>query len=424
MCWQNDEVVLHLLDENLALDLRPGDCGRAWVAIVATAPGVSVNAPDRLAAWAEVAAAAWRTRLDRYLRNVPVVTSDIPGLDAYDNRALASGLVCIWENPAFLLNPHVATSGIDGGSICSYLWDIGGYAAHMITLMLGEDILPIARQFQSIDLEQSYAFTLDGKGIGVRYAYSPWSFAKLVEAITAHLDLPADLDDGLKNLLLTEEANADATTLLIDDGGQENLLEMRGVGYEHVVASPNAERAWSLRHLADLADLAQDADAPTAAWRTRADQIIESVRTTLWDDERGWFKALYPDGYEELVYSVQIFDALRAGACTPAMTDELLTHLHDGAFLGAYGVHSVSQADSRHFELNDPDWSGGGAFSGEGPQLALTLFEQGFPELAVDVLQRHFWLGQHLPYIPQEHYADRPMAAPISAPIHRRPGRR
>jgi hypothetical protein len=278
--------------------------------------------------------------------------------------------------------------------------------------MLGEDILPIARQFQSIDLEQSYAFTLDGKGIGVRYAYSPWSFAKLVEAITAHLDLPPDLYDGLKNLLLTEEANADAGTLLIDYGNQENLLEMRGAGYEHVVASPNAERAWSLRHLADLAALAQDADAPTAAWRTRADQIIESVRTTLWDDERGWFKALYPDGHEELAYSVQIFDALRAGACTPAMADELLTHLHDGAFLGAYGVHSVSQADSRHFELNDPDWSGGGAFSGEGPQLALTLFEQGFPELAVDVLQRHFWLGQHLPYIPQEHYADTPLAPP------------
>lgn len=50
----------------------------------------------------------------------------------------------------------------------------------------------------------------------------------------------------------------------------------------------------------------------------------------------------------------------------------------------------------------------GGSYSGEGPELAEALWKIGRDGLAWDVLRRHFWLGNMAPYIPQEHYCDRP----------------
>ncbi|MFD7155110.1 hypothetical protein ACFV9C_10940 [Kribbella sp. NPDC059898] len=348
-------------------------------------------------------------RADDVLERLPVLTSDIPGLAQYYRRSLASGLVCIWDNPGFVTQPFIATSGLDGGALCAYAWDTGGYAPNLLSLMLGDSIVDIIESFLDADLTDSYAIAPDGTGLGVAYAYSGWSLVALARAASAHQQLDPTLVRRLYDAIAAQDKHFQPVGALRDYGDQSNLLEMRSSGWEHVVASPNAERAWTLDTLAELSDLTGAALPSTL--RADAQEIRDEVITQLWDPEAGWFRSRYPDGHTELTYSIQAFDALNA--CPPDVAAALLTHLRPGAFLGEYGVSSVSAEDHLHYETADIDWSGAGAYTGEAPQLALTLWQRGEHDRAWDVLRRLFWMGEHYPYFPQDHYCDKP-AAPAS----------
>ncbi|TDW22501.1 MGH1-like glycoside hydrolase domain-containing protein [Kribbella kalugense] len=358
---------------------------------------------------------AWESRIALALRRIPVLTSDIPGLEQYYRRSLASGLVCWWDHPGFVTQPFIATSGLDGGALCAYAWDTGGYAPNVLSLMLGDSVLDIIESFLDADLTDRYAIAPDGTGLGVAYAYSGWSLVALTRAAAAERRLDPDLIARLHDVLTALDKRFqpdDQTGVLRDYGDQSNLLEMRGSGWEHVVASPNAERASTLDTLAELSDLT-GAALPADELRAAAQQIRTEAIRQLWDDDAGWFRSRYPDGHTELAYSVQAFDVLRSGDYPPEIAAALISHLRPGAFLGEYGVSSVSAEDELHYETADIDWSGAGAYTGEAPQLALTLWQQGEPELAWDVLRRLFWMGEHYPYLPQDHYSDKP-GAPAS----------
>lgn len=347
------------------------------------------------------------------LDRMPVLTSDIPGLEQYYRRSLASGLVCWWDHPGFVTRPFLATSGLDGGAVCAYAWDTGGYAPHLLSLMLGDRVVDVIESFLDADLTDRYAIAPDGTGLGVAYAYSGSSLVSLTRAAAAERALDPALVVRLYEVLVALDKRFrpdDQTGVLRDYGDQSNLLEMRGAGWEHVVASPNAERAVALDTLADLSDLT-GAALPADELRTSAREIRSEVIRQLWDPAARWFRSRYPDGHTELTYSIQAYDAL--SACPPAVAADLLSHLRAGAFLGEYGVSSVSAEDRLHYETADIDWSGAGAYTGEAPQLALTLWERGESELAWDVLRRLFWMGEHYPYFPQDHYSDRP-GAPAS----------
>ncbi|HLL96592.1 MAG TPA: hypothetical protein VK404_16560, partial [Spirosoma sp.] len=358
---------------------------------------------------------AWQRRLDTYLAAVPKLQSTIPGLVDYYQRSLISGLVCIWENPAFVTNPYISTCGMDGGGINCYLWDMG-YVPNMLALMLGKQAETLAKLLAGVKLDTYYSVTPAGSGIGVPYSYSTYAFTNLMRTLANHRGINPVLFAEAKRLILAQEARP-TWRGLIDFGDQHNLLEMRNRGYEHYVPSPNIERAWCLRALADLNDAQGLNPADSRAWRGRADSITQAVRRELWDDRLGWFVCRSPDrpDHPETVYSIQIFDALAMGACTPAMKKRMLSQLQDGTFLFPYGVSSVSAKDSLRYEYNDTDWGGSGAYTGDGPQLAQMLYGEQQPDRAFDVLRRSFWLGQHLPYFPQEHYVDKP-----GVPAHKR----
>ena len=405
--WQNEELTVRLRHDTAPATIQPGATGCFFVWVTLTEPGAAIEKdlpdPGLISPTRE----AWKHRLDRCLSSIPHITTNIEGLEAYYRRSLISGLICLWEHPDFALKVHPATCGIDGGAVCSYVWD-AGVVPHLLTLMMGsKHTHALLQAYNHIDLDTTYALTLDGTGVGVRYAYSTWAFVQLVSACMNTFGYDEDLHRMAGKLISHMETLADPDTLLIDFGGQSALLEMRGTGWEHITASPNAERAWCLRTLSEWERHSGHEDAAQQhEWRAK--QIETAVQQHLWNTRAGWFDCLHPDGHRETVYSIQVFDALEAGVCTPEMEEQLLRHVRDDAFLARYGVHSISREDTLHFECNDPDWSGNGAYAGEGPCLANTLLKRGHTERGLDVLRRFFWMAYHYPYIPQESHADKP----------------
>jgi hypothetical protein len=418
--WSSEKVSLQLLQNDSGFHqlAASGSTTFYTVLLLSHVDEPAVHAVD-FESLIHTSSSAWQRRLDKHLASVPQLKSNVEGLDNYYRRSLISGLVCVWEKPEFIINPHIATAGMDGGGLNTYLWD-AGYVSRMLTLMFGEHAETLARQLAKVRLDSFYSYTVSGKGTGVSYSYSTWAFMNMVWQLAQQRGFNRTLFDEAKRLVLAQEA-LPTRNGLIDFGKQHNLLEMRNAGYEHYVASPNAERAVNLQRLAALNDMSGGSREESAAWREKATDIIAAVRKELWDEKAGWFASVYPDGRREMVYSIQMFDVIHAGATTPPMTERMLQHLVQGKFLFPYGISSVSKEDSLRYEYNDTDWGGSGAYTGDGPQLASILYHLNKPALAYEVLQSYFWMGKHLAYSPRSsmriNQAVLPINGVISSPV-------
>ncbi|MGV8093613.1 MAG: hypothetical protein AB2L24_17275 [Mangrovibacterium sp.] len=405
--WGNDAAVIHLEGENNEFSLNANESGTAYYTVIMTNAAVkdlTVPGGDVLIGLSQK---AWENRLATFTKNIPVVRSNVEGLDEYYKRSVLTGLVCVWENPAYALNPFPSECGMDGGATCLYPWGMA-YVPNMASLMFDQHIITIARKLAEIDLQKYYACTLNGQGAGVKYSYDTYAYAVICDAIFKFFGPHKDLFDEAKRIILNDEQQRQEN-FLIDYGVQHNLLEMRGAGWEHVVVSPNAERVSCMDILANMGKLLHSDANEIKYWKSQADQITRSIQKNLWDSDEKWFSCIYPDGYRDFVYSIQAFDVLRTGVCTDEMKKAVIAHLKDGAFLAEYGVESISKEDRIHHEVVDSDWSGGGAYTGDGPQVALTMYEQNEPELGWNILKRHFWMGKQLLYYPQEHLVDNPV---------------
>ena len=407
--WENGTVQVGLYRENGTGTLAPGQSIVSTFTVMVKPKGQELPKQVNTAMLENETVNAWQKRVDKYTKNIPSLDSDIEGLAGYYRRSILTGLTCIWEHPSYIVNPVYSTSGIDGGALCTYAWDNAGSVPQMTALMLDTAAIAIAKKMFEIDMEKYFAFTLDGSGVGNKYSYSPWSLTMLVSTIFKFFAPDKNLFDLTKTLVLNEEKRQ-SPNKLIDYGTNHNLLEMRGSGWEHYVASPNTERSQCLRELAGMGKMTGAGETEINDWKRQSEDIITAVRKELWDDKAQWFASVYPNGFRDYSHSVQVYAAMRAGACTPAMEKSLVSRLNDREFLGSYGVTSVSKSDSVHFEVIDTDWSGSGSYTGTGPTVALTMYERGYPEVGWDVLKRHFWMANHFAYYPQTHFCDRPMS--------------
>lgn len=391
--WENDMARITLLSSNNSTGiLSEGQSHECCFAVVFTNSGDAVDGSYNLDDWQRDTHEIWEKRIRNVNKKIPELKSDIPGLEEYYRRSLISGLVCLWENENYCVSPFPATSGMDGGSICCYPWDVAGYSAETLVMLLEDKALDFIKLMLNSGIDKHICMSLLGNGLGgCSYSYSMWSIINLYWVVVTRLGKGFELLDDIIRLFQAEEDRLEEWENLKDYGRQHNLLEMRTCGYEYFVPSPNAERAWCYDRLADISEHIGRKNLKT--WHEKAEAIRKSIRENLWDEDKEWFKCIHPEGHVETVYSIQVYDALRMGACSENMKAGLLKHLKDGAFLGKYGVSSVSAEDESHYELNDPDWSGGGCYTGDAPNLAEGLWMNHEPQLAWDVLKRLFWMG-------------------------------
>jgi hypothetical protein len=297
--------------------------------------------------------------------------------------------------------------------VCAYLWD-AMYLSRVLPLMADRDaIRAMLMQYVAMRPEDHFAFEpFTGQGFGPCYALNAYSLARLFRDYVAyHQDwsvfAPAVGGQSLLDRLeqLSRIGARSPHEPLLDYGDTTHLLEMRTAGYEHVVPSPNAERIWILRLLADVRDHLRLAGAE--ALRAEASAIQSALVSHLWDAGEGWFRCLDSRGRPATVFSVQILTLLGLELLAPEMAARVASHVCEGEFLGSHGLHSVSLADRLHYESGDVDWGGGGTYVGQPSLLIGDLYRMGEWQRAEEVLRRLMWWAEIFPYFPQSIRADR-----------------
>ena len=179
--WENNEARVALFADNYTAGVLQKDKTlECSFAVVFTQQGTAVKEPCTLAEWQKDTQTVWEKRIEWANEKIPELRSNIPGLEEYYRRSLISGLVCLWENEAYVVRPFPATSGIDGGSICCYPWDVAGYSAQTLVMLLGEKALDFIHLIINSGIDKHISMSLDGGGLGwCSYSYSMWSIVNL-----------------------------------------------------------------------------------------------------------------------------------------------------------------------------------------------------------------------------------------------------
>ena len=346
---------------------------------------------------------------------LPVFQSDNKTLQELYIRSIYTVLTCRFERDNFILNPFW-TVGFWPSCIT---WD-NSYSSDLLGILdpnsLKEAILLSVREGKMKTSWISWAGVTNPGGL---YIQEPFALQFMIDAYLRQTGDYAIFNAKAGDATLYEWLKRWASELhdkygekngLINVGyNTELIIEIRTDGYNHVVPIVNCLTLKLYQRLIQWAELENDA-AGKKTYTAWAKQLEKSINENLWNEEKGWYDNLYPDGTKGTVWNYHLFDLLNSPAATPYQQMRLVSHLRENEFIGPFGTYSIARTDSIHWDRIDADWGGGGQYAGMPGRIARSLFEIGFPAIGIDILKRTSNYVYYFPHLPQNPRTDNPYA--------------
>ena len=326
-------------------------------------------------------------------------------------RAWLTTVTCRWMRENFVARPFYSAEGIDGGSICSYLWDFS-YASRFIAKLEGRSLAGLIRRYADPKrIFEGYSISpIGGQWLGVYYAFSPYALTRIVSDYvgeTGDRSLLRAVLPALEKILGEFDSRYRSGSGVLDFGNNRHLIELHTAGYEGLVPNPNLEHAWCLEELNRLRAFA--GQPRRTEYLRRAARLLRACDRQFWNEKAGWY---FPAAQrtEAGIWSIQVLSALRLGVIPRDKVERMAAHIRDGRFLGPHGLYSVARDDERHFTLNDSDWGGDGCFCGHTGIVLEGFARYGMDDVVQRITERIQWWAEDLPYIPQQTRAEAPIS--------------
>jgi hypothetical protein len=398
------------------------ELGSRWDARIELAPGqkisyhlaletgdTNVSGANAEKTLADPAGTIARTReahadeVRRLFERLPRFSASDKRLEHYYYRSLVTLFTNKWQVPEFVLQPYYGSGGVIGGCVGNYLWEFG-LPSQLFPLCDPEASAAHIKQFLQIDITRHFLFNpLTGKGGGVWYQVNQ---DKIVEAIyyyvlhTGHVDFLSEKVAGktiyehfMENALFGDDLTAEVKLVDYGKDGENHLELRRGYPYQGVMPDVNA-----LRYLTYVRayQISRIMGQPLDKLLERAESLKSLLKRELWSPEHAWFYFRY-DGKKDIRWTNFMYTLIGTGVFDQDVEKGLLSHLNEREFLGEYGIHSISKLDPAYDQV-DIDHGGGGSYMAFPPLICQRLYNAGFRQAADDLLRRHLWWGERLPY--------------------------
>ncbi|HUX97276.1 MAG TPA: hypothetical protein VMV47_16190 [Bacteroidales bacterium] len=361
-----------------------------------------------------------REKLKWAYESVPKLESSNTKLQEYYYRCLLSVLMSRYENPNYITNPFWAV----GYWPFTISWD-NSYSADILAMLDPESLKDaILTDFREVKLKRTYV-SWKGAFWDNLYIQEPFALQIMLEAYLRHTGDYSIFNQKAGESTVWEwmqrwvkelQTNYTNKQGLIDVGyNTEKIIEIRTDGYNHVVPITNILTVQLLYRMSEWASVLKD--KTNAAYFNDAEKLKNLMNNRLWNEQKGWFDNLYPDGSKEAIWTNHLFDALGTDYLTGTQVNKLVSHLREGVFLGRFGIYSIARNDTIHWDLIDSDWGGGGQYAGAPGRLSRYLYMQGFAEMGWDILRRHMRYIEYFPYLPQNPRTDTPEQDRSSQPV-------
>ena len=346
---------------------------------------------------------AWLSReTERILSRVPVLHADDPALEQFYYRSLVTYSLNRWDNPLYAIRPFYSTGSVNGGCMCSYLWDYGG-GLMLHPLIDPETNKKMIRAYLHDDLTVSYAIKpLDGGPSGVWYHINQEKVISMIyyhvlhtgekEFLRETVDGKTIRDWAVFHALVGDDLSRPQQLVDFGEMGKSHLELRRRYVYQGVMPDLNARRYLNYLRAYELTVL----DGTPEPVLTERAEALKPLLASLWDPDAKWYDYIW-EGKREKRYTVQMFKFLNSPVIDEKTRAALVSHLNEREFLSKFGLHSIAKTDPGYDQI-DIDNGGGGICTLFTMQIAGQLYDTGYAAEAADLLRRVLWWGTRLPY--------------------------